>query len=78
MSNVLGEIMANQQWLLEKTLESLQSDVEWCERATPSRNSLGTLRVNLEVCRKNLSVATPEQMVVFQDLEKRALIFLNP
>ncbi len=80
MSNVLIEeiTLTNRWWLLDKTLENFQKDVELCERGEPSHGLLGTLKVNMEVCRKNLDVATPEQLDQFFSLEERALKFLNP
>jgi len=69
--------MANREWVLARALQDLESDIVLCEgilagNIKPNYDQLGTLRVNLEVVRKNIQYGTLEQLQLGRELRRRA------
>ena len=64
--------MANDKWVLSRTMINLRGDVEMCESMCPSYDMLGTLKVNLEVCEGKKAFASQEQLAEITELGDRA------
>jgi hypothetical protein len=66
--------ISKKEWLLRNSLENLLGDIVLLERGKAISVSAiqGTLKVNIEVCKLNLCVATVAQAIQFIRLLERA------